>query len=99
MAPRKAIYTPEELKARQQQQREQWNKENTTTVNIRMSPEDKAIFAAYAEYKGMPVARMLRACAEACMRADGWTYQPEEGQGAEAQAGEGKEDQAGEQAQ
>lgn len=83
MAPRKAIYTPEEAKARAYAQNAQWQKENTTTVNIRMSPEDKAIFAAYAEYKGQAVARMFRQCAETCMRLDGWTYQPEAGQAAQ----------------
>ena len=97
MTPRKAIYTPEEAKTRQIQRQQEWNKENTTTVNIRLSPEDKTIYTAYAEYKGVAVARMFRACAEVCMRLDGWTYQPEAGTQAEGEAeGAGKEDQPGE---
>lgn len=93
MTPRKAIYTPDEAKAKAYARQQEWNKENTTTVNIRMSPEDKAIFSAYAEYKGQAIARMFRQCAEVCMRLDGWTYQPEAGQedqpGSDQQTGQG----------
>lgn len=92
MTPRQATLTEAERKARKMANTAQWQKENTVTVNLRMRPEDRAIYEAYAQEKGLALSRMFRACAEACMRADGWTYQPE----AET---EGKADQAEEQAQ
>ena len=96
MTPRQATLTEAERKARKMANTAQWQKENTVTVNLRMRPEDRVIYEAYAQEKGLALSRMFRACAEACMRADGWTYQPEAGQGTET---EGKADQAEEQAQ
>ncbi len=69
---RQKIYSPEELKQRKNAQAAQWKKENMTSINVRLLPADKARYEAYAEYKGLPVARMLRDCAERCMVADGW---------------------------
>lgn len=71
---RKAIYTPEELKQRKNAQAAQWKKENMTSINVRLLPVDKARYEAYAAHKGLPVARMLRDCAERCMVEDGWEY-------------------------
>ena len=92
MAPRKAIYTPEEAKARKIANTSQWQKENTVVTNIRTTPEDKAIYEAYAQYKGLALSRMFRQCAEVCMRLDGWTYQPKAGTedqpGADQQTGQ-----------
>lgn len=99
MSPRKAIYTPEEAKARAEEQKAQYKERNEyVSMKITLPARDKAIYAAYAEWKGLPVARMFRQCAEACMRLDGWTYQHEAEQeaGKEDQAGA---DQAGEQAE
>lgn len=77
MTPRKAIYTEAERKARKSAQNSEWNKENTVVVNMRMSPEDKAIFEQYANWKGERyLSRMFRNCVERCMREDGWTYDP-----------------------
>ena len=74
--PRKPTYTPEERKIRQAAQSAHWQQANTTTINVRTSLADKARYAAYADNLGLPVASMLRACAERCMMADGWTWQP-----------------------
>ena len=92
MTPRQATLTEAERKARKMANTAQWQKENTVTVNLRMRPEDRAIYEAYAQKKGLALSRMFRACAEVCMRTDGWTYQPETGK-------EGKTDQSEEQAQ
>ena len=85
---RKAIYTPEERKQRQRQQSAQWQKENMTSINVRLLPVDKARYEAYAAHKGLPVARMLRDCAERCMQEDGWRGEEEAGEGEEEQEGE-----------
>ena len=71
---RKAIYSPEESKKRQADRVAQWQKDNTTCINIRLTKPGKARLVAYAEWKGLPVATMLRECAERCMVVDGWTY-------------------------
>lgn len=81
---RKAIYTPEERKQRQRQQSAQWQKENMTSINVRLLPVDKARYEAYAAHKGLPVARMLRESAERCMVEDGWREE-------EGKTGEGEE--------
>lgn len=97
MTPRKATYTPEEAKARHLEQIATYNKENTTTINLRMPHLNKAIYEQYRAWKGIKgLATMVRVCVERCMRLDGWTYQPETGQGAEA---ESEADQAEEQVQ
>ena len=84
MAPRKAIYTPEEAKARAEQQKAEYKERNGyVSIKITLPARDKAIYEAYAQYKGLAVARMFRQCAETCMRLDGWTYQPEAGQAAQ----------------
>lgn len=76
---RQKIYSPEELKQRKNAQAAQWKKDNMTSINVRLLPADKARYEAYAEYKGLPVARMLRESAERCMQVDGW----KEGEGEE----------------
>ena len=70
--PRQKVYSPEELKQRKNAQAAQWKKENMTSINVRLLPVDKARYEAYAAHKGLPVARMLRDCAERCMQVDGW---------------------------
>lgn len=72
--PRKAIYSPEEAKQRQADRIAQWQKDNTACINIRLTKPGKARLVAYAEWKGLPVATMLRDCAERCMQEDGWKY-------------------------
>lgn len=77
MAPRKAIYTPEEAKRRQLESRKKYNDENTVIVKIRMQHMDKAIYEQYQAWKGEKhFATMIRQCVERCMRLDGWTYDP-----------------------
>ena len=78
--PRKAIYSPEEAKQRQADRVAQWQKDNTACINIRLTKPGKARLVAYAEWKGLPVATMLRDCAERCMQADGWREGEEEGE-------------------
>ena len=77
MTPRKATYTPEEAKQRQLAQIAAYNKEKTTTINLRMPHMDKAIYEQYQAWKGEKhLATMIRQCVERCMRLDGWTYDP-----------------------
>lgn len=77
MTPRKAIYTPEEAKARAEEQKAEYKARNAyVSMKISLPARDKAIYEQYAKYKGLKVARMFRNCAEACMRLDGWTYDP-----------------------
>lgn len=76
---RQKIYSPEELKQRKNAQAAQWKKDNMTSINVRLLPADKARYEAYAEWKGLPVATMLRESAERCMLVDGW----KEGEGEE----------------
>ena len=71
---RKAILTEEEAKQRKLDRIEQWNREQSATINIRLTKPGKARLVAYAEWKGLPVATMLRDCAERCMVEDGWKY-------------------------
>lgn len=73
---RKPIYTPEEAKQKQVDRIATWNKERSTTVNLRMVHMDKARYNAYAEAMQLPVATMFRACVERCMQLDGWTWEP-----------------------
>lgn len=78
MTPRKAIYTDDELRLRRSAQSQQYNKSKTVLVNIRMLPEDKAIFEQYAAWKGeRHLSRVFRNCVEYCMCLDGWTYNPD----------------------
>lgn len=37
-----------------------WQKENTTTVNIRIKHEEKALWQEYADYAGKPLATLIR---------------------------------------
>ena len=69
---RKAIYSPEEAKQRQNERAIKWAKDNTACINIRLTKPGKARLVAYAEWKGLPVATMLRESAERCMIEDGW---------------------------
>ena len=86
---RKAIYSPEESKKRQADRVAQWQKDNTTCINIRLTKPGKARLVAYAEWKGLPVATMLRESAERCMQADGWKEGEEEQEvGERGEAGE-----------
>ena len=71
---RKAIYSPEEAKQRQNERAIKWAKDNTACINVRLTKPGKARLVAYAEWKGLPVATMLRDCAERCMVEDGWKY-------------------------
>lgn len=71
---RKAILTEEEAKQRKLDRIEQWNREQSATINIRLTKPGKARLVAYAEWKGLPVATMLRESAERCMVEDGWKY-------------------------
>ena len=77
---RKAILTEEEAKQRKLDRIEQWNREQSATINIRLTKPGKARLVAYAEWKGLPVATMLRESAERCMQADGWREEGEEGE-------------------
>ena len=86
---KKAIYSPEEAKQRQNERAMKWAKDNTTCINIRLTKPGKARLVAYAEYKGLPVATMLRECAERCMVVDGWKEGEEEQEvGERGEAGE-----------
>ena len=71
---RQKIYSDEEAKQRKMEYTAQWQKDNTTCINIRLTKPGKARLVAYAEWKGLPVATMLRDCAERCMVEDGWKY-------------------------
>lgn len=73
---KKSKYSPDEARARRNERNIAWNKENTTTINIRILPIDKARYAAYAEHMGLPLATMMRACVEQCIINDGWTWEP-----------------------
>ena len=83
---RKAILTEEEAKQRKLDRIEQWNREQSATINIRLTKPGKARLVAYAEWKGLPVATMLRESAERCMKEDGW--REEEGEKEEGEEGE-----------
>lgn len=63
-----------------------------TSINVRLLPVDKARYEAYAAHKGLPVARMLRDCAERCMQADGWKEGEGEGEGEEMTENAGEKD-------
>lgn len=78
---KKAIYSPEEAKQRQNERAMKWAKDNTACINIRLTKPGKARLVAYAAWKGLPVATMLRDCAERCMQADGWREEEREGEG------------------
>ena len=81
---RKAILTEEEAKQKKMEYIAQWQKEQSATINIRLTKPGKARLVAYAAWKGLPVATMLRESAERCMQADGWREE-------EGKAGEGEE--------
>lgn len=68
---RKAIYTEEEAKQRKLEQIAEWQKKNTT-INIRVTQEDKKVVEAYAKYKGLPIGTLIRQCLTRCMTADEW---------------------------
>lgn len=72
----KPKYTQDEAKARHYARNAAWNKENTTTINIRILPIDKARYAAYAQCMGLPLATMMRTCVERCIVDDNWTWEP-----------------------
>lgn len=80
---RKAIYSPEVAKQRKMDRIEQWNREQSATINIRLTKPGKARLVAYAAWKGLPVATMLRESAERCMVEDGWRGEEEAGEGEE----------------
>ena len=82
---RKAILTEEEAKQRKLDRIEQWNREQSATINIRLTKPGKARLVAYAAWKGLPVATMLRDCAERCMVEDGWREEREAGEGEEGE--------------
>lgn len=71
---RKAILTEEEAKQKKMEYIAQWQKEQSATINIRLTKPGKARLVAYAAWKGLPVATMLRESAERCMIEDGWKY-------------------------
>lgn len=69
-----AKLTDKEQRERHVAQAAKWNREQSATINIRLTKPGKARLVAYAAWKGLPVATMLRESAERCMQADGWKY-------------------------
>lgn len=68
-------YTPEEARARHIQQATK-HAAMKTTINVRIWPMQKARLKAYADHMGLDLATMLQACAERCIMADNWTWEP-----------------------
>lgn len=48
-----------------------------TSVRIDTTPETKSEWQAYAKYKGLPLATLIRQCIDQSMEKDQWTYNPE----------------------
>ena len=69
----------EEISKRQVERRKARRKaEGQSYVRIDTTPETKAAWQAYARYKGIPLATLIRQCLAESMARDNWNAQPDE---------------------
>ncbi len=65
--------TPAQKAWRQAQRKEQ----GQSIVRIDTTPETKSKWQAYAQYKDLPLATLIRQHMDEAMEKDQWTYDPE----------------------
>jgi len=69
----------EEISKRQVARRQTRRQEGrATSVRIDTTPETKSEWQAYAKYKGMPLATLIRQCLAHSMEQDNWRYPSDE---------------------
>lgn len=70
--------TRKEINERQNIRRQAKRKaEGQSYVRIDTTPETKSEWNAYAKYKGIPLATLIRQCLAESMEKDHWTYTQE----------------------
>ena len=73
------VLSKEEIKKRQVERRQARRKaEGQSYVRIDTTPETKSEWQAYAKYKGMPLATLIRQCLAHSMEQDNWRYPSDE---------------------